>query len=403
LQWKSCSVDWHNPFRPDGSGAYFESPLLTDLMPWQHSGVQLKRTWPIAPTEEILTRRWKALLTANNRAEAFRESGDRVITKTYKALKHGQKRATPIASMAPNAPIPDVIRYSYRSFDRFWIIADGRLMSRPRPELWTAHSGRQVYITSLLTKPLGDGPALIACADIPDMDHFSGRGAKDVIPLYRDSEGKVPNIAPELLESLGNKYGRKVTPEEFLAYIYGLLAQPAFTKRFETELESRKLRVPLTNDPDLFEQIADAGRRLLWLHPSGERFSGRGRPKGKVPAGKAKCTRAVPQTPAEYPDHYEYDPKLRRLIVGDGAFEPVDPEIFDFKVSGLKVVQSWLGYRMRSGRGRARKSPSPLDAIRPELWTASFTKELLELLWVLEYTVASYPWQAELLEEVLAK
>ncbi|MFQ5915848.1 MAG: hypothetical protein ACE5JS_21960, partial [Nitrospinota bacterium] len=68
-------------------------------------------------------------------------------------------------------------------------------------------------------------------------------------------------------------------------------------------------------------------------------------------------------------------------------------------VSGLKVVQSWLKYRMKKGAG---KKSSPLDNIHPERWTGQFTTELLELLWVLEATVAGYPEQARLLEAVAA-
>nr|MDQ3024731.1 hypothetical protein [bacterium] len=51
--------------------------------------------------------------------------------------------------------------------------------------------------------------------------------------------------------------------------------------------------------------------------------------------------------------------------------------------------------------GAGRKS-SPLDDIRPAQWSAQFTNELLELLWVLEATLAGYPAQAELLDRVLA-
>jgi Type ISP C-terminal specificity domain len=82
------------------------------------------------------------------------------------------------------------------------------------------------------------------------------------------------------------------------------------------------------------------------------------------------------------------------------AFAPVGPEVYNFEVSGLKVVQSWLGYRMKKAKGK--KSP-PLDDIRPEKWTGEFTTELLELLWVLEATVARYPAQAELLAAVVKK
>jgi len=66
----------------------------------------------------------------------------------------------------------------------------------------------------------------------------------------------------------------------------------------------------------------------------------------------------------------------------------------------LKVVQSWLNYRMKRGWG---KKSSPLDNIRPERWTSEFTTELLELLWILEKTLAEYPAQAELLKAVIKK
>src|SRR5450756_3131581 len=80
--------------------------------------------------------------------------------------------------------------------------------------------------------------------------------------------------------------------------------------------------------------------------------------------------------------------KTRTLHVGGGEFSPVALEVFEFEVSGLKVVQSWLKYRMKKGAGR---KSSPLDDIRPDHWTSHFTTELLELLWVLEATLAVYP------------
>jgi len=197
---------------------------------------------------------------------------------------------------------------------------------------------------------------------------------------------------------LSREYKKKVSPEDFLTYLYALLAQPEYTARFSKELETREIRVPLTKDAKLFEKAADAGRYLIWLHTYGERFHGKDRPKGKVPRGKARCVKAVPETPDEYPEKYEYDPSTKTLHVGSGEFKPVEKEVFEFEVSGLKVVESWLGYRMRHGKGR---KSSPHDDIRPERWTAEFTTELLELLWVLEATIAVYPKHAKLLEQVL--
>lgn len=113
----------------------------------------------------------------------------------------------------------------------------------------------------------------------------------------------------------------------------------------------------------------------------------------------ARCIEPVPETIGGYPDSYSYNEETRTLRVGLGAFAPVSPEVYGFEVSGLKVVQSWLGYRMKEAAG---KKTSPLDRIGPERGTAQFTTELLELLHVLEETVAVQPEQSRLLDGVLA-
>jgi hypothetical protein len=399
IKWQDCPSDWQAPFRPAGRGRYFNWPLLTDLMPWQHSGVQLKRTWPIAPDADTLERRWRGLLTARDRSEAFHGTGDREIDGTYSVALTSKADPTPIARLPRNAPVPPIVQYAYRSFDRQAVIADGRLMSRPRPELWRAHGERQLYLTSLLTDVLGSGPALTACSAMPDLHHFSGRGAKDVVPLYRSREATEANVHPGLLDLLGSTYERKVGPEDFVAYVYGILAHPAFTARYAKEVETRELRVPVTRVTALFEKVRDLGSRLLWLHTYGERFVPKGKQRGRVPPGTAKCVNPVPDHPSGYPESFDYNVPARTLRVGGGQFLPVSPEVFDFEVSGLKVVQSWLAYRMKKGAG---KKSSPLDAIRPERWTSAATTELLQLLWVLEATIETYPEQRDLLDAVVS-
>lgn len=402
LTWEPCPDDWHAPFTPPGKGAYFDLPLLTDLAPWQPTGVMAGRTWPIGPSDDCLRERWKKLCASDNasRADLLVENPTgRKATDRPLQLAPGSGKLKAINALPENAPCLDVIRFGFRSFDRQYLIADSRLIDRPGPPLWRAFSERQLFVISLLNHTLGNGPAVVASAELPDKHYFRGSfGGKNVFPIYRDAAAQHPNILPGLLDHLSETYGRKVSPEQFLAYVYGTLAQPAFTTRFHDELETRQLRVPLTKDAALFGQMAELGRRLLWLHTYGQRFTGRARRKGCIAKGKAKCVQAVSDKPDRYPESFGYGPASRRLTVGSGVFEPVDPEIWEFEVSGLKVVQSWLGYRMRSGKGR---KSSPLDAIRPRRWTTQFTTELLELLWVLEATLAIYPQQAQLLDTVL--
>ena len=207
--------------------------------------------------------------------------------------------------------------------------------------------------------------------------------------------------------------GAAVTPEDFAAYVYGVSAHPAFTARFSAELDTRELRIPVTRDGALFEAVRDRGARLLWLHTWGERFVSEepahgppphgqrrhgSRPRGRIPSGAARCTKAVPGDAEGCPTAFRYDGAARTLHVGEGEYAPVAPEVYGFEVSGLKVVQSWLRYRMRDGAGRMS---SPLDGIRPGRWTSRFTTELLEVLWVLEATVEGWPEQERLLEAVV--
>ena len=397
IDWQDCPSDWQAAFMPAGQNAYFDLPLLTDLMPWQHSGVELKRTWPISPSEDTLRQRWQGLLQSNDRAYAMRATEDRDINKSYKTTVLGQSDTTPIAKLKPDAAVPQIHRYAFRFLDRQFLLGDGRLISRPRPPLWDSFSENQLFLISKLTSVMGQGAAMVACSLVPDRHHMES-GAKDVLPLYRNAEATEPNITPGLLQLLGRTYGREISPEDFAAYLYGIMAHPAYTERYYEELNTRQVRVPMTRDGGLFEKVRNAGARLLRLHTYGQRYVPPGQMPGHIAQGSARSTVAVPQTEEEYPQAFRHDPLAQTLHVGEGEFAPVSPAVYEFEVSGLKVVQSWLSYRRKDGAGR---QSSPLDKIRPATWPTAFTTELLHLLWTVEATIAVYPEQADLLKAVV--
>ena len=268
-----------------------------------------------------------------------------------------------------------------------------------RPPLWRLHGAKQTYFTSLLSNSPGLGQGLVACCAIPDLHHFRGSfGGKGVIPLYRDAAGTEPNITGGLLDALGEKFGSTLSAEDLAAYVYAILGGQSYTRRFWNELETPGPRVPLTKDGETFADAVKLGRKLIWLHTYAERFRGEDRGE-EVPQGKATTIKGVSSDTARYPAEYGYDPAKREIAVGDGSFGPVAPEVWAFEVSSLKVVQSWLGYRMKK---RAGKKSSPLDDIRPEHWTARMSDELLELLWVLEATLAMEPELEKALDKVVA-
>lgn len=391
LSFSDCPAEWAAPFRPPGEGAYFDWPLLTDLMPWQTSGSQLKRTWPFSASPDVLPRRWEALLAADNRGKAFKESRDRKISKEYISLDGSAIHAT-LQSLANDAASPEIERYGYRSFDRQFVLKDNRLGDYFRGSLWASQSERQIYFGSLLTKMLGNGPAITATAAVPDMDYFSGRGAKDILPLYRDAAGTQPNLHPDLISILSVIYADEISSEDFAAYIYGVLSNPTFTSRFHEELANRELRLPITRNVELFNQMVAIGRRLLFLHTYGERFG----ENQTWPTNVVKCHKAVPS--GCLPERYSFKEEISRVFVDTGEFGPVSAAVWNYEVSGLKVVQSWLGYRMRERKGR---KSSPLDDVKPTEWGSEMASEFLRLLNLLTATLEIHKTQDQVLSSIL--
>ena len=382
---------------PRSGSAYYEWPGITDLFPWFRSGCKLGRTWPVAEDRSVLKKRWESLVEAvpRDRRELFIETntGKKIHNRPAPLLSSGTA-LEPIHQLDIGDAFEGLDRYGYRSFDRQWIIADHRLADRAGPDLWHARGPQQVFLTTLTSTKLGRGPALTVSPYVPDLHYFRGSyGAKDVMPLYRDHDGGIPNLTKALFDSFAKRLGVDLTAEDFVAYVHALAGTAAFAERFDSELAEAAgpIHIPITTDPSLFRRAVELGRDLLWWHTWGERFAPAG--QTNLPQGRAQQI-----TPVEgMPEKYGYDAATQCLTVGTGKFGPVNSEVWNFEVSGLKVVNSWLGYRMKKRKGR---KSSPLDDVRPTRWTQ--IDELLRLLAILEHTIEVTPTAAALLDEILA-
>ena len=206
----------------------------------------------------------------------------------------------------------------------------------------------------------------------------------------------MPNIAEGLLERLAAQYGFEVSAEQLLAYCYALLGTRGFQARFADELRTPGPRVPLTADARLFMRAVALGERLVRLHTYGQRCVPDADQPGDVPLGQARNEVAAGTS---YPRDYHYDAANQTLRLGEGAFGPVAPAVWMFSVSGLRVVPAWLDRRV--ARPLHKRRSSPLDAIEPRAWTATLSQELLELVWVLEATLAMEPELDDVLDEVV--
>jgi hypothetical protein len=289
-------------------------------------------------------------------------------------------------------------RYGYRSFDRQWCIADNRVGDNKRPELWAVESNTQIYLVSDFSRSLGLGPAAVVSAYVPDLDFLHGRGGKDVIPLYRD-KGHTPNVNLPALQVLSDAQGRseQISPEDLFAYSYGLLAGSDYTARFRDELAVPGPRIPITKDVEAWENVVSFGRDLIAVHTFGARRLGSSINIGDV-MSIASWTKLPTRLPLNASDFELVDGVLR---VADGLMRGVNQAALDFEVSGMNVFKKWLGFRTAQGTGRAAKSASALDQIRPESWTSESLQELTELLSMLEWSISRLPYGTSLLSSVL--
>ena len=210
--------------------------------------------------------------------------------------------------------------------------------------------------------------------------------------MWRDAAATEPNITAGLLEVLAGRLARAIAPEDLLAYIYGCLASPTYTELLAEALAEPGPRVPITASPERFSRMVDLGRELLRLHTYGERMQAAANWRL---CGAARCVTAIPAD--DYPEGFKHADEV--LYVGAGILAPVLEDVRAYEVSGHRVVRSWLGFRMRKPRGR---KSSLLDTLRPERWTDAMTRELLELLWVIERSLAVHRDQGALFREILA-
>lgn len=410
-EWRDTPSEWEAPFQPSASG-WQASPRLADLFPWQQVGVTSNRNWVWAPDADTLRQRWSYLISATGprKAELFKTTQDRSIERVYPPVPGVPSGAGTLRD--EKTLDPAIERVAYRSFDRQYVIHDRRVIDRPRPDLWRSHGDHQVYVSEQHAHPIPGGAALTFCALVPNVHHFNGRGGR-VLPLFRDRLAREPNVAPGLLSILRSTFGT-ANLEDLLAYVGGVVAHSGFTQRFQQELRTPGIRVPITISTQLWQEAIEIGREVIWLHTYGERYcdESSGRPRARPRAAehrRPRLVRSIPGSPDGMPDQVTYDPAtqtltiLRRSAPGEGGvIERVSPAVWAYTVGGgIPVIRRWLNYRLR--HPRHKRQTSLLDEINPSQWTAQFDDELLDLLNVLERCAALEPRQANLLERVCSR
>lgn len=394
-EWRDCSDEWQAPFTPKPRRFWSACPSLNDLIPWQVPGVKPNRTWVHSPSRDVLLDRWRLLISAapEDKPALLKETDGRRVNWT-------QSEVTSVPPIPPlldeTSPEPTIEPIALRSFDRQFLIADPRVVDRMRSDLWRAHSARQVYL-SVHGQPVTAGPAIVATDLVPDTHHFAGRGGR-ALPLYRDTAG-TPNLAPGLTDFIAEMLEVPVEPIDLFAYIAAVVGHPAYIHMFRDDLQTPELRIPLTLSPDLWTEAVELGDRIIWLHTYGERSRDphKGRTVGVPSTRRPRVITPIPHTRDGFPERIGHDPDEEILHVGSGRLHPVSLPVWQYEISGTRVVKKWFSYRKRVPR---EVRSSDLNEILPDHWTSQQTDALRDLLAILQELVDLEPVQADLLSAI---
>ncbi len=397
--WTVLNVAPEEPITDQKSSAWQDFPALGDVVPFKANGIHQQRTWVNDASKKILKERWEKFANARlgSRAELMKETSSRTISSTGKDLETNEVLGQ--LNRGLNRDPVSIVRYSFRTLDRQWLLADSRVIDRPSPELWQVRGTRQIFLNELQSQPVGIGPAISIAPYIPNMDHFKGNSGGRVLPIFRDGENSKWNLLPGLLEILSKGLNVEVKEAALFSYIAGVAAFPAFSETFAVDLRDGGVRLPITLQSDLFSDVADLGSTAIELFTYCEKTLNREQVQSTV---RLKIGPNVVGDKAVFrsmPESATYDSENETLHIGELTIGGVAENVWNYQVTGMHVVKKWIGYRKATPTTRGS---SPLNDIVAESWPKTWTDELLDLLHVITQLRSLESRHSSLLKKVLA-
>ncbi|HUZ95242.1 MAG TPA: type ISP restriction/modification enzyme, partial [Edaphobacter sp.] len=164
----------------------------------------------------------------------------------------------------------------YRPFDNRWTIWDSNVAVHRRERV-NAHMLQPNLCVLTMRQASVDGGWTHAFVSEHPADNralYSSRGVQVQMPLwlYPEESGLIrprvsANLAPDFLVEVRDRLsGEPASPDDIFSYVYAVLYSPGYRTRYADFLRREFPRIPLTDDPALFQQLAAFGRELIDLH-----------------------------------------------------------------------------------------------------------------------------------------
>lgn len=335
-----------------GASDYYEGFALPDFMPVHSTGVITARDELAIDfeREELLQRMHSFCDVSRSDAEVRQQHfGNRTSRKYEPGDTRGWKLSNARKALRNLTLEQHVARYSYRLFDRRFVLYHPDLVDWPRPEVMSRVSEEGLSLVFCRQAVAAEWTHAFLSLGITDDSYLSNKSKERgyVAPLYLAPQAdeldqtRRTNFEPKLLARLRKiaKHPIRGEPDDFAVfdYIYGALHCPAYRKSFVEFLKIDFPRIPWPLDAEVFWDVSDKGGQLRRLHLMessviGETpypFTGEGH------LGKGKVDKIEFRNSAVWINEHQ-------------RFENASEISWNFYIGGYQPAQKWL--KDRKGR-----------------------------------------------------
>lgn len=370
---------------PKLKAEYEKWPELTSLMTrYSQAVISARDKFAYALDRETLVRRVSEFARSSAGEE---ETERRFHVRSTREFDVDAARRALASENVEDRIVPAV----FRPFDHRWIYYSNTVLEWPRTNVFGPllkvpgnlalvafrHTRRPTHARVFISRHVVDARLLSSESNCYAMPLYLPHGPDDADQTKMDvtsGVGREPNLHHSLVPRLSKKYGRTVSPEEILGYIYGVLNTPTYQTEFETLLRDYFPRIPFTTDRTAFETMAERGQRIVELHLL-EAADLRGMSNltvGFPENGTNKVARGYPK----------FDPGEARVHINpEQHFSNVTQEMWDYEVGGYAPLEKWLDDRRKLDVALSAADRRHYETVATSIRKAQEEVPLLEVAW----------------------
>jgi predicted helicase len=252
----------------------------------------------------------------------------------------------------------------YRPFDKRFICYQENIVFRQRHDLMQ-HIIDKKNITLCFTRQYsgdhGYNHFLVSEYMVDNRTFFSAKGIIQQAPLYLYQskkpkkrfpqtmmvfepepvyETKVPNIDRDFRQKLNTQYGREITPEEILNYVYAVFFSKSYRDKYDAFLRIDFPRVPFTADVETFDRAAKIGRRLVDLHLLKDAVFKKIKSKFRIEDADSG---------SDLVEKVVYDQAAQKVYINRHCyFDGITSEMWEYRIGGYQVLKKYLADRAKA-------------------------------------------------------